>query len=185
MIPSAPGKRFAKDVKVTDMLYHCYETAMTETDFRGLLEQIKARYNEIIQGLSLDMSLDDEFKTIETAFKNKEGIDYAASRGEYLNGLVMAKYLDYEFIDPVKYIFFREDGQLDQEKTYNTLGRKLNKVERAVIRDFMDAVLTERFRHFRVVVLMLPVRLLPKLYWRMCMKIGPMFPVSLWLTEDH
>ncbi len=136
VIPSAPGKRFAKDVKVTDMLYHCYETAMTETDFRGLLEQIKARYNEIIQGLSLDMSLDDEFKTIETAFKNKEGIDYAASRGEYLNGLVMAKYLDYEFIDPVKYIFFREDGQLDQEKTYNTLGRKLNKVERAVIPGF-------------------------------------------------
>ena len=83
VIPSAPGKRFAKDVKVTDMLYHCYETAMTETDFRGLLEQIKARYIEIIQGLSLDMSLDDEFKTIETAFKNKEGIDYAASRGEY------------------------------------------------------------------------------------------------------
>ena len=136
VIPSAPGKRFAKDVKVTDMLYHCYETAMTETDFRGLLEQIKARYNEIIQGLSLDMSLDDEFKTIETAFKNKEGIDYAASRGEYLNGLVMAKYLDYEFIDPVKYIFFREDGQLDLEKTYNTLGRKLNKVERAVIPGF-------------------------------------------------
>ena len=136
VIPSAPGKRFAKDVKVTDMLYHCYETAITETDFRGLLEQIKARYNEIIQGLSLDMSLDDEFKTIETAFKNKEGIDYAASRGEYLNGLVMAKYLDYEFIDPVKYIFFREDGQLDQEKTYNTLGRKLNKVERAVIPGF-------------------------------------------------
>lgn len=136
VIPSAPGKRFAKDVKVTDMLYHCYETAMTETDFRGLLEQIKARYNEIIQGLSLDMSLDDEFKTIETAFKNKEGIDYAASRGEYLNGLVMAKYLDYGFIDPVKYIFFREDGQLDQEKTYNTLGGKLNKVERAVIPGF-------------------------------------------------
>ncbi len=136
VIPSAPGKRFAKDVKVTDMLYHCYETAMTETDFRVILEHIKALYNEIIQGLSLDMSLYDEFKTIETAFKNKEGIDYAASRGEYLNGLVMAKYLDYEFIDPVKYIFFREDGQLDQEKTYNTLGRKLNKVERAVIPGF-------------------------------------------------
>lgn len=136
VIPSAPGKRFAKDIKVTDLLYHCYETAVAGEDFGELLEQIKARYNEIIQGLSLDMSLDDEFKTIETAFKNKEGIDYAASRGEYLNGLVMAKYLDYEFLDPVKYIFFRKDGRLDQEKTYNTLGKKLNKVERAVIPGF-------------------------------------------------
>ena len=136
VIPSAPGKRFAKDIKVTDMLYRCYETAVDGEDFGELLEQIKARYNEIIQGLSLNLSLEDEFKTIETAFKNKEGIDYAASRGEYLNGLVMAKYLDYEFLDPAKYIFFRKDGRLDQEKTYSTLGKKLNKVERAVIPGF-------------------------------------------------
>ena len=121
VIPSAPGKRFAKDIKVTDMLYRCYETAVAGEDFSELLGKIKARYNEIIQGLSLDLSLDDEFGMIETAFVNKEGIDYAASRGEYLNGLVMAKYLDYEFVDPVNYIFFREDGQLDQDKTYTCL----------------------------------------------------------------
>lgn len=148
VIPSAPGKRFAKDIKVTDLLYHCYETAMAGEDFGELLEQIKARYNEIIQGLSLDMSLDDEFKTIETAFKNKEGIDYAASRGEYLNGLVMAKYLEYEFLDPVKYIFFRKDGRLDQEKTYNTLGKKLNKVERAVIPGFYGCGVDGRVQTF-------------------------------------
>ena len=148
MIPSAPGKRFAKDIKVTDLLYHCYETAVAGEDFGELLEQIKARYNEIIQGLSLDMSLDDEFKTIETAFKNKEGIDYAASRGEYLNGLVMAKYLEYEFLDPVKYIFFRKDGRLDQEKTYNTLGKKLNKVERAVIPGFYGCGVDGRVQTF-------------------------------------
>ena len=148
VIPTAPGKRFAKDIKVTDLLYHCYETAVAGEDFGELLEQIKARYNEIIQGLSLDMSLDDEFKTIETAFKNKEGIDYAASRGEYLNGLVMAKYLEYEFLDPVKYIFFRKDGRLDQEKTYNTLGKKLNKVERAVIPGFYGCGVDGRVQTF-------------------------------------
>ena len=148
VIPSAPGKRFAKDIKVTDLLYHCYETAVAGEDFGELLEQIKARYNEIIQGLSLDMSLDDEFKTIETAFKNKEGIDYAASRGEYLNGLVMAKYLEYEFLDPVKYIFFRKDGRLDQEKTYNTLGKKLNKVESAVIPGFYGCGVDGRVQTF-------------------------------------
>lgn len=148
VIPSAPGKRFAKDIKVTDMLYRCYETAVAGEDFSELLGKIKARYNEIIQGLSLDLSLDDEFGMIETAFVNKEGIDYAASRGEYLNGLVMAKYLDYEFVDPVNYIFFREDGQLDQDKTYTALGEKLGAVERAVIPGFYGCGVDGRVQTF-------------------------------------
>ena len=130
------------------MLYRCYETAVAGEDFSELLGKIKARYNEIIQGLSLDLSLDDEFGMIETAFVNKEGIDYAASRGEYLNGLVMAKYLDYEFVDPVNYIFFREDGQLDQDKTYTALGEKLGAVERAVIPGFYGCGVDGRVQTF-------------------------------------
>ena len=136
VIPSAPGKRFTKDTKVTDLLYHCYEAAVSGEDFSETLNQIKERYNEIIQGLGLDLSLDDEFSVIETSFKNKEGKDYAASRGEYLNGIIMAKYLDYEFVDPVNYIFFSENGRLNQEKTYKNLGKKLAKTERAVIPGF-------------------------------------------------
>ena len=136
VIPSAPGKRFTKDTKVTDLLYRCYEAAVSGEDFSETLNQIKERYNEIIQGLGLDLSLDDEFSVIETSFKNKEGKDYAASRGEYLNGIIMAKYLDYEFVDPVNYIFFSENGRLNQEKTYKNLGKKLAKTERAVIPGF-------------------------------------------------
>ena len=136
VIPSAPGKRFTKDTKVTDLLYRCYEGAVSGEDFSETLNQIKERYNEIIQGLGLDLSLDDEFSVIETSFKNKEGKDYAASRGEYLNGIIMAKYLDYEFVDPVNYIFFSENGRLNQEKTYKNLGKKLAKTERAVIPGF-------------------------------------------------
>ena len=41
---------------------------------------------------------------------SKEGKDYAASRGEYLNGKVMAEYLGYEFVDPAEGIYFYEDG---------------------------------------------------------------------------
>lgn len=136
VIPSAPGKRFTKDTKVTDLLYRCYEAAVSGEDFSETLNQIKERYNEIIQGLGLDLSLEDEFSVIETSFKNKEGKDYAASRGEYLNGIIMAKYLDYEFVDPVNYIFFLENGRLNQEKTYKNLGKKLAKTERAVIPGF-------------------------------------------------
>ena len=64
VVPSAPGKRFNGDTKVTDMLYRCYYSAANGEDFSGQLKQIKARYNEIIGGLNLKLSLDHEFEVI-------------------------------------------------------------------------------------------------------------------------
>ena len=93
VVPSAPGKRFSKDIKVTDMLYACYALAEADEDFSADLAKIKARYQEIIDGLKLDLSLDEEFAVIEKNFKEKAGSNYAASRGEFLNGIIMAKYL--------------------------------------------------------------------------------------------
>ena len=51
------------------------------------------------------MNLAHEFETIEENFVNKAGRDYAASRGEYLNGLVMAEYLGFEFVDAADVVF--------------------------------------------------------------------------------
>ena len=93
VVPSAPGKRFSDDIKVTDMLYGCYALAEAGKDFTKELKAIKTRYEEIIKGLGLKLSLDEEFKTVEKNFKEKAGSDYAASRGEYLNGIIMADYL--------------------------------------------------------------------------------------------
>ena len=59
---------------------------------------------------SLNLNLDYEFKTIEENFIAKKGSDYAASRGEYLNGIIMSHYLGYEFIDAAEVIFFDENG---------------------------------------------------------------------------
>lgn len=136
VVPSAPGKRFSGDTKVTDMLYQCYAVAEEEKDFAELLDNIKARYNEIIDGLSLTLSLDDEFETIRKQFQAKAGSDYAASRGEYLNGIIMAHYLGYEFIDAAEVIFFDENGVFDGEKTNEILSERLEKTERAVVPGF-------------------------------------------------
>ena len=92
VVPSAPGKRNSKDTKVTDMLYACYDLVEADEDFRVPLMKIKDRYDTIINGLNLKLSLEDEFKKIAENFKNKAGVDYAASRGEYLNGIIMANY---------------------------------------------------------------------------------------------
>ena len=136
VIPSAPGKRNDKDTKVTDMLYACYALAEQEEDFRVQLMKIKERYDSIINGLNLKLSLEEEFKKIAENFKEKVGVDYAASRGEYLNGLIMANYLGYEFVDPAEAIFFDENGEFDPDKTNTVLKERLSKVERAVVPGF-------------------------------------------------
>ena len=140
VVPSAPGKRFKDDTKVTDMLYACYDLAESGKDFKKELAAIAARYQEIIDGLKLDLSLNDEFKTIETNFKAKIGSDYAASRGEYLNGIIMAAYLGYEFIDAASVIFFDEEGSFDADKTNKTLSKKLAKCDKAVVPGFYGSM---------------------------------------------
>lgn len=139
VVPSAPGKRNSKDTKVTDMLYACYSLAENDEDFRVSLMKIKDRYDSIINGLNLKLALDDEFKKIAENFKAKAGSDYAASRGEYLNGIIMANYLGYEFIDSATVIFFDENGEFDAEKTDKVLSAKLAKSEKAVIPGFYGA----------------------------------------------
>ncbi len=139
VIPSAPGKRNSKDTKVTDMLYACYALAENDEDFRVSLMKIKDRYDSIINGLNLKLALDDEFRKISEDFKAKAGVEYAASRGEYLNGIIMANYLGYEFIDSATVIFFDEEGNFDAEKTNKILSKKLAKTEKAVIPGFYGA----------------------------------------------
>lgn len=140
VVPSAPGKRFSDDTKVTDMLYHCYSLAEKGQAFTKQLNQIKDRYNEIIRGLKLDLSLEDDFETIKKQFLAKAGSMYAASRGEYLNGKVIAKYLGYEFIDAANVIRFHKDESLDTDKTNQLLAERLAHAERAVIPGFYGSM---------------------------------------------
>lgn len=136
VVPSAPGKRNDKDEKVTDLLYQCYDAASDGKSYKKILEKIKERYMDIIDGLGLNLNLDHEFAAIEENFLKKAGRDYAASRGEYLNGMIMAEYLGYEFIDAASVIFFDADGSFEAELTDQELGERLEHVENAVIPGF-------------------------------------------------
>ena len=139
VVPSAPGKRFDGDTKVTDLLYKCYNIAVQGEDFGAVLQEIKERYYEIIRGLKLNLSLEEEFAQIEKDFKAQAGSDYAASRGEFLNGKVMAAYLGYEFVDAATVIRFDKNGNFDADKTDKLLSKRLAKCERAVIPGFYGA----------------------------------------------
>lgn len=140
VVPSAPGKRFKEDTKVTDMLYRCYDEVANGTDFALAFAPIRERFNGIIADLGLDLSLEDEFVKIGVNFREQAGRDYAASRGEYLNGIILANYLGFTFVDAAKGIFFDNKGNFDGDITNACLGAILDKTPMAVIPGFYGAM---------------------------------------------
>ena len=148
VVPSAPGKRFKEDIKITDMLYSCYEETTKTGEISPIFEQIKARYNEIISELGLSIDLEKEYAAIERSFVARVGKDYAASRGEYLNGRIMAAFLGFDFIDAAEVIFFHNDGTYDAEKTNLVLSERLKKSEYAVIPGFYGIMPNDTIKTF-------------------------------------
>lgn len=131
VVPSAPGKRFKDDIKVTDLLIQLYKDKDEAT-----LNKIKDRYQQIIDELKLDLSLDEDFKEIYYGALNNESYDYIVSRGEYLNGKVLANYLGYAFLDPKDVIFIDDEGNYDAKKTDNKLSKALKESGKVVIPGF-------------------------------------------------
>lgn len=139
-VPSAPGKRSDNDIKVTDLLYKCFELSEREENIDATFSEVVARYNGIIDGLGLDMDLSDTYAKIKNAIESHAGSDFAASRGEYLSGMILAKYLGYHFIDAARVIKFKNDGTYDSEATSQLLKAKLAEHKRAVIPGFYGSM---------------------------------------------
>ncbi|MGI6167111.1 MAG: aspartate kinase [Eubacteriales bacterium] len=140
IVPSAPGKRFPTDTKITDLFYRCYEQIRSGESIDVTYGEIVARYNQIISDLGLDFDLSGEFEYIKNAMLHRSGRDYAASRGEYLCGLILAKYLGFSFIDAENVIFFKENGSFDEERTDAALRAELCKYKNAVIPGFYGSM---------------------------------------------
>ena len=140
VVASAPGKRFGDDEKITDMLYNCYNMIRNREDITEYYQKIIDRYTGIIKGLGMDFDITGELEYIKNAMMSRSGRDYAASRGEYLNSLILAKYLGFSFVDAENVIFFHEDSTLDEEKTNNAMKSELARHEYAVIPGFYGSM---------------------------------------------
>ena len=139
VVPSAPGKREKSDTKVTDLLYRCYDLIKSRSSMESIdacYNEIRARYTSIIADLGLDYDISGELDYVRNAMLHAAGRGYAASRGEYLNALILAKYLGFDFIDAESVIFFKDNGTLDEEKTNAELSAELEKHKYAVIPGF-------------------------------------------------
>ena len=136
VVPSAPGKRSKQDKKITDLLYLCNAHVAQEVPFEEIFAIIEKRFRGIVKDLGLDLDLTDEFERIKRNIEAGVSPDYAASRGEYLNGLILAELLNAEFIDAEEVIFFDSLGRFDAAQTHQVMSERLSDVERGVIPGF-------------------------------------------------
>ena len=140
VVVSAPGKRTDNDTKVTDLLYKCYDLAAQGENYRPVLAQIQERFTQIAQGLDITVDLTAEFEEIDHQLSSAPSTDYMASRGEYLNGKLIAAYLGFPFLDAAELIRFDDNGQYDEQATNALLVPALLKNKRAVIPGFYGAL---------------------------------------------
>lgn len=139
IVPSAPGKRGPGDDKITDLFYACHAAAQQGQPFQQILARIQERYADIARQLSLQEFFDADFAAIESALLQGADRAYAASRGEYLCGKLLAHYLGFPFLDAAEVIRFSPDGKLQEAETNQLLANRLRDMPMAVIPGFYGA----------------------------------------------
>jgi aspartate kinase len=138
VVPSAPGKRTDDDRKVTDLLYTCHELARQGLGFDEPWGLVTGRFRGIVGELGLDVPVEAWLAEARSGIEATAGAgpDYAASRGEALNGRVLAAMLGWSCVDAAEVIWFGPRGRLSEERTYRELGGRLRELGRAVVPGF-------------------------------------------------
>ena len=75
VVPSAPGKRHSDDDKVTDLLLHCHRVQGNEDELKSIFGYICSRFEEIIDGLGLELDLSETFDEIYTRMAAGASVD--------------------------------------------------------------------------------------------------------------
>ena len=148
VVPSAPGRRFKDDDKVTDLLYRCHRQRSAGEDYQDTFDLIAARYMDIAEELGLHCDLGAALDEVNENIASGASADYCASRGEYLNGLLLADYLGWRFLDAAQAVKFDAQGVLDSEETNRVLGQLLADGVPTVVPGFYGALPDGRIHTF-------------------------------------
>ncbi len=140
IVVSAPGKRFDGDSKITDLLYLCKTHAEHNLPYDQLFQVIADRFMAVQMNLDVDVDLHAHFDEIKANLGKGCTADYIASRGEYLNAVLIAAFLGYDFVDTEGLIQFDSKGRLKQQETDEALRAELAKHERAVLPGFYGSL---------------------------------------------
>lgn len=121
IVVSAPGKRYADDHKITDLLYLCHAHLQYGVACDSIFSMIHARFTEIRDALSLSVDLESDFEDLKRRLDKKMPQDELVSRGEYFSAKLLSAYLGFEFIDSARWVVFHYDGSIDLETSYENL----------------------------------------------------------------
>ena len=136
VVVSAPGKRYADDSKVTDLLYLCKTHIEHKIPYEQIFQVIYDRFMAVEADLGVDVDIKAELRKIKENIEDGASVDYIASRGEYLNAMIIAAYLGFDFVDAQDIIKFNDKGKLMEDMTNELIGKRLAKHECAVIPGF-------------------------------------------------
>ena len=136
IVVSAPGKRYEGDNKITDILYLCKTHIEHNLPYDQLFQVVVDRYMAVEINLGVKVDLLKYFEEIRENLRKNPSADYIASRGEYLTAVLVAAFLEYDFVDTANLIKFDEKGRLLTEETDKALAEELAKHERAVLPGF-------------------------------------------------
>jgi len=136
IVVSAPGKRFEKDSKVTDLFYLFKNNLDANLPSDQIWGIIRDRF--IAEEIALGNSgiIGKELDIIKQKIEDGETTDYIVSRGEYLNAVLIAKYLGFDFVDAKDLIVLSDSGRPDIKASIENLKKELKSHERAVIPGF-------------------------------------------------
>ncbi len=136
VIVSAPGKRYADDSKVTDLLYLCKTHIEHRIPYEQIFQVIYDRFMAVEADLGVDVDIKAELRKIKKNIEDGASVDYIASRGEYLNAKIIAAYLGFDFVDAQSIIKFSDKGKFLEDTTNELIAKVLRKHETAVIPGF-------------------------------------------------
>ena len=147
IVPSAPGKEHPDDTKITDLLYLAHELAINNQSIDGVWKNIENRFWTIIKDLELDCHLQQHLDEARDTIVKGADNHYVASRGEALNGHIVATLLDAEYIDAAEVIRFAPGRRLDPI-TYELIQQRLTGNHKYVIPGFYGADATGTIQTF-------------------------------------
>ena len=148
VVVSAPGKRFEGDNKITDLLYLCKTHIDHNLPYDQIFQVVADRFMAVEVNLGVDVDLLTHLDTIRDNLRRNPSTDYIASRGEFLNAILVAAFLGFDFVDTAPLIKFDSRGKLLMEETDEALRDELAKHERAVLPGFYGSTPDGKIKTF-------------------------------------
>jgi aspartate kinase len=132
VVVSAPGKEHRDDTKITDLLLNCHALIAQGKSYEAPFAIIRRRILEIAKALGVGLDMGSELDAIHDRLVEEKTADYAGSRGEYLNALMIAEYFKATFVDSEQIILLTEDGRVD-DRTYSLAADTLKGIDGRIV----------------------------------------------------